>query len=108
MKRWIALKTPLPSAIFCANDPVALGAIKALMEAGIAVPDRVSVIGHDGSFPTQYSFPALTTVNVHPYQLGQEGVKAVIERFSGERKTAKRVFLYPELIIRNSVKSLSP
>jgi LacI family transcriptional regulator len=107
MKKWVSLKQALPTAIVCANDPVALGAIKALQEAGIAVPDKVSIIGHDGSFPVQYSLPGLTTVNVHPYQLGIEGVNALQERLSEGRKITKKIALYPELIIRDSVKQLT-
>jgi LacI family transcriptional regulator len=107
MKAWIGLKRSLPTAIFCANDPVALGVLKAILEAGLSVPDDISLITHDGAFPTQYSFPALTTVDVHPYQLGIEGVKLLRERIIEGRKMAKKVFLHPELVIRNSVKNLT-
>jgi LacI family transcriptional regulator len=105
MKIWINQKRPLPTAIFCANDPIALGAIRALLEANIPVPEKISIIGHDGSFPTQYSFPALTSVDVHPYQLGIEGVNLLRERIIEGRKIAKTVFLHPELVIRESVKT---
>jgi LacI family transcriptional regulator len=107
MQKWIGSKQTLPTAVFCANEPIAMGAIKALREANILVPENISVIGHDGSFPVDYSFPALTTVDVHPYQLGIEGVKLLRERLVDGRKIAKTVFLHPELVIRDSVKNTS-
>jgi LacI family transcriptional regulator len=106
MNRWISTKKPLPTAIFCINDPVALGAIKALQGSGIPVPEQVSVIGHDGSFPAQHLLPGLTSVDVHPYQLGVESVKALNERITEGRKIAKKITLYPELIIRESVRKI--
>jgi LacI family transcriptional regulator len=106
MKAWINRKRPLPTAIFCANDPIALGSIKALLEAAIPVPEKISIISHDGSFPAQYSFPALTSVDVHPYQLGIEGVNLLHERIIKGRKIAKTVLLHPELVVRESVKKL--
>ena len=107
MNSWIAQKQPLPTAIFCANDPVALGAVKALLENKISVPEDISIVAHDGSYPTQYSFPALTTVDVHPYQLGVEAVHLLQERILEDRKIVKKLFLYPELIIRDSVKRIN-
>jgi LacI family transcriptional regulator len=108
MQKWIGKKQALPTAIFCANDPVAIGAVNALREANISTPEDISILSHDGSFPAEYSFPALTTVDVHPYQLGVEGVKLLRERLTEGRKIAKTVFLHPELIIRDSVKNISP
>lgn len=104
MKEWLAKGESLPKALFCANDPIALGAVKALYEAGIRVPEDISIIAHDGSYPTQYSVPPLSTVDVHPYQLGYEAVKTLEERLINGRKLAKKVSFYPELIIRESVK----
>lgn len=106
MQEWISCGTPFPTAIFCANDPIALGAIKALHEAQLYIPEKISIVAHDGSYPTQYSLPPLTTVDVHPYQLGLESIAVLLERISGKRKIAKKILFYPELIIRDSVRSL--
>lgn len=104
MKEWIQKKAPLPTAIFCANDPVALGAIKALFEANIHIPEDISIIAHDGSYPTQYSMPPLTTVDVHPYQLGYEAMNILYQRIIDKRKYGLKLSLYPELLERMSVK----
>lgn len=106
MKEWINKGETLPTALFCANDPVALGAVKALYEAGLHIPDDISVVAHDGSYPTQYSVPPLSTIDVHPYQLGYESIKVLEERITEKRKTAKKILFYPELIVRESVKNI--
>lgn len=101
------IKLPkLPTAIFCANDPVALGAINGLMECGVKVPDDISIVAHDGSYATQYSFPPLTTVNVHPYHLGTEAVSLLSQRMNKTIKYSRELFIYPTLIKRSSVKNI--
>ncbi len=107
MSQWLDSGKELPTAIFCANDPVALGAVKALHEHGINVPKQISIVSHDSGYPTQYAIPPLTTVDVHPYLLGWEGIKAILERMSNERKVTKTVLLNPELIVRDSVARLN-
>lgn len=107
MKKWLGKKEPLPTALFCANDPAALGAMKALQEAGLRIPQDISVISHDGSYPTQFTYPELTTVDVHPYQLGWEGASLLLERLQNGRKITKRLMLIPKLMIRGSVSPCS-
>lgn len=107
MKSLLQKKAPLPTAFFCANDPIALGAMNALLESGFRIPDDISILSHDGSFPTQYSFPPLTTVDVHPYQLGLEGVSVLLNRMEEPQRVARRIHLYPELIVRGSVQDIS-
>lgn len=98
----IAKSSGLPTAFFCANDPIALGSIKALTENNLRVPVDISIVAHDGSFPTQYSYPPLSTVDVHPYQLGVEGVSLLLSRIKEKGGPPKQLLLYPELVIRES------
>lgn len=107
MKEWIAQGKELPTAIFCANDPIALGALNALHEAGIDVPGQISIVAHDGSYPTQYSTPPLSTIDVHPFQMGTEALNVLLERMNNERSVSKKVMFYPELIERASVRKIS-
>ena len=106
MQSIIESGTSLPTAFFCANDPIALGALKALFENHLKVPEDVSIIAHDGSFPTQYSIPPLTTVDVHPFQLGTEGVKLLLNRLSDKEAPAKQLLLYPTLLVRDSIQTI--
>lgn len=107
MKNWILQHTELPTALFCANDPVALGAMKALYEGGFRIPDDISIISHDGSYPAKYTTPPLTTIDVHPYTLGYESLGVLHQLFSGAERLARKILFYPELKARNSVKNIT-
>ncbi len=98
---------PLPTAIFCANDPVALGVLKVFWEVGIRVPDDISIVSHDGCFPAELTTPPLTTVNVHPYELGLEAVNMLEQRLQIAIKYSRTVCLSPALIERDSVKNIA-
>ncbi|MFP3471522.1 substrate-binding domain-containing protein, partial [Micrococcus sp. SIMBA_144] len=63
VRHWME-KDVLPSAILCSNDHIAFGALKALREAGLDVPEDVSLIGFDNILLTEYTSPALTTMSV--------------------------------------------
>lgn len=106
MKSWIDERTPLPTAIFCSNDPVALGIFRALTEAGLSVPEDISIVSHDGSFVTEHITPAITTVDVHPYQLGFEGAALLTEHLQTGRTIAKQLYLIPGLIQKGSVRKI--
>lgn len=97
----------LPTAIFCANDSVAIGALNCFTEKGIRVPTDISIVAHDGSYPTQYSIPPITTVDVHPYQLGTEGTRLLLRRIEDSVDYTCGVLLTPTLIVRNSVLNIS-
>ncbi|MBC2371232.1 LacI family DNA-binding transcriptional regulator [Listeria booriae] len=93
----------LPTAFFVANDPMAIGCLRALSEAGIAVPERVSIVGFNDISVSQYVSPALSTVRVYTEFMGEEGMDMLIERMNG-RKHAKRTILETDLILRESSK----
>lgn len=106
MMRALLKQKSLPTALFCANDPIALGASRAIMEAGMSVPRDFSIVAHDGSYPTQHSYPPLTTVDVHPFQLGVEGVSLLLKRLAQNVDYGRQVLLYPKLIERSSVREI--
>ncbi|MBU5595535.1 LacI family DNA-binding transcriptional regulator [Amphibacillus sp. MSJ-3] len=103
MKRAIeTLKTDLPTAFYIGNDPLAIGALRALHEAGIEVPNRVSVIGVDDISISKFVYPALSTVRIETELLGETAIDLVMERILTERKVAKKVYIDTSLIIRDS------
>ncbi|HLI08769.1 MAG TPA: LacI family DNA-binding transcriptional regulator [Ktedonobacteraceae bacterium] len=104
-KRLIARGMPC-SAIFCANDPTAIGVLKALREEGFRVPQDVSVVGFDDDM-AEYLTPALTTVRVNKEAMGATAVNTLIERFKNPGAVAKTITLGVELIKRDSVGPLS-
>lgn len=73
-----------PSAVFACNDVMALGAMRALREAGLAVPGDVSVVGFDGISMAEYVDPPLATVKQPIQELGRMAVHILIGRMNGE------------------------
>jgi LacI family transcriptional regulator len=90
------------TAIFSANDHMAFGAIKALKEEGLRVPEDVSVIGFDNIEASALSNPPLTTIMQPTYQLGEVSVKILIKLLSGETLDQKKYLLKTQLIERKS------
>ncbi|MFD0050727.1 LacI family DNA-binding transcriptional regulator [Actinomycetes bacterium NPDC127524] len=91
----------LPTAFFAGNDLLAIGALRALHEKGIAVPERVNIIGVNDISVSKYVYPPLSTVKVHTELMGETAVYLLIERMA-DRKIAKKIFIATELVIRNS------
>jgi LacI family transcriptional regulator len=84
------------------NDQMALGAIAALTERGLRIPDDVSVVGFDGTPESAYFLPALTTVHQDFAALGEQSVEYLVSLIKNPKKTNHQRVLYPELIIRKS------
>ncbi|MFW6308665.1 MAG: LacI family DNA-binding transcriptional regulator [bacterium] len=93
----------LPSAFFADNDIIALGAIKALKENNINVPEDISIIGFDDMPFCEISDPPLTTVRVYKEKFGELGLKRLIEKMEGADKIKQKIQIKTELIIRESV-----
>ncbi|TJY42154.1 LacI family transcriptional regulator [Cohnella pontilimi] len=91
-------------ALFCGNDLLALGAIKALEQAGIRVPEEVAVVGYDDIFSASLFKPALTTVRQPITDIGKELVSLLfqsVEQLS-ENRSARKIVIPTELIVRES------
>lgn len=101
MKRLLSGEA-LPSAIFCANDLVAIGAMKAIHEAGLKIPEEIAVIGIDDIDLAAYVRPALSTVRVPKEELGKFAVKILIDRIEGGHELPVRLDLPFELVVRES------
>lgn len=93
----------LPTAFFTSSDVMAIGSLRALHESGIAVPERVSVIGLNDMSISKYVYPSLSTIKVYTEIMGETAVDMLVERLEG-RKIAKKVFIATKLVIRKSVK----
>lgn len=94
---------PEVTAVFCANDEVALGFIRAMHEQGRKVPDDVSVIGFDGIPLGEYSFPPLTTVRQDFRRTGSTMIDLIAEQLGGGPRDGSRHIVIPtELVIRES------
>lgn len=100
MNKIIANK-PYPEAVFAASDLMALGALKALKEAGISVPEDIKVIGCDDIEACRYSDPPLATVRQDKEKMGEVAAHMLHELIN-VNKTISPVLVEPELIIRDS------
>jgi LacI family transcriptional regulator len=99
---------PLPDAIFCANDGVAIGCIEALAELGLRVPDDISVAGFDDSLIARTTVPQLTTVRQPLRAMGMRAVEVLLDsirRQNGESIShSENPIVFPvELVTRASV-----
>lgn len=97
------------TAIFAANDYMAAGAISALAESGIRVPDDVSVVGYDNAPISGHYLQKLTTVDDRGFEIGRAAAEQILGRLSSEQDetyTGVRIFLEPNLVVRNSTKPL--
>jgi len=93
----------LPDAFFCANDEMAWGCTRALMDAGIKVPEQVSVIGFDDVMLSAYYSPALTTIHSPVTELGSESAIELLRimKLDGPLK-GEITRLSPSLVVRNT------
>ncbi len=95
------LEQPGFTAVFLANDRMALGAYRALREAGVRIPEEVSVVGFDDLAFAAYLDPPLTTLRQPAYEMGRAAASAVLSRLSGAEPA--NVVLSCELVPRASV-----
>lgn len=99
--------TPRPTAIFCASDAMAAGALLALHQAGLSVPRDVCVVGYDDLPNSQYTIPPLTTVRQPIYEIGRHAAAVVIDQIEGVRAAPEHAKLDVELVVRASCGALA-
>jgi LacI family transcriptional regulator len=92
---------PRPTAIFTANDAMAIGALGALVEAGCAVPDEIALVGFDDIPIARFLAPPLTTVNVPIADLGRRGFE-LLRASSANPPSAQTLKLETTLVVRQS------
>lgn len=101
MKKILASR-PRPTAVFCANDRSAFGAVEAILEAGLRIPEDISVVGFDDSLEARLSPVPLTTVAQPGYEMGVAAARTLIAMVEGTSHPRLTVFP-PKLIERSSV-----
>ena len=90
-----------PDAVFCANDLAAIGALRAIQERGLKVPQDVGLVGFDDILVSRYVVPSLTTIRQPQERTGTEAGRAILDALAG--KTPPETISIPcELVIRES------
>ncbi len=92
----------IPSAVFIASDTVALGALHALHEANIKIPDDMAVIGFDDIPLSEFINPPLSTVHLPAYSLGQASASLLIQQLTEQIPQREQIFLKTRLVIRST------
>lgn len=96
----------LPTAVFCCNDVMALGAISAIGEKGLKVPDDISIIGYDNIHASRFYSPPLTTIHQSKSRLGAQAVNLLFQRIGDKSGQHQVIEIHPELVVRSSVKKI--
>jgi DNA-binding LacI/PurR family transcriptional regulator len=100
-KQLLARKQPF-TALFAYNDISAIGSIYAFQEAGLRVPDDVSVVGFDDIQSAGYMNPPLTTVKQPLHKMGEIAARILLDRIEGRTKYISEFTIEPELLVRKS------
>lgn len=90
------------TALFAYNDASAIGAIRAIREAGLNVPNDISVVGFDDIEGAAFHFPSLTTVRQPLHRMGSIAAKTMIDRLEGLEDCPGQIAVEPELVVRES------
>jgi LacI family transcriptional regulator len=104
----LALREP-PSAIFAYNDMMALGAMQAINERGLRIPDDIAIIGFDGIALTKYSCPPISTVEQPIPEMCRLAIRMLLDRINDRAPMdARTVVVEPRLICRSSTLGRTP
>lgn len=107
MLELLQLPTP-PDAVFCFNDVMAVGALRACTEAGVRVPEDVAVAGFDDISEGRYSTPTLTTISPDMDILVREVLRILVRRIEGYTGPGERIHIPWTLTVRESTRGRRP
>ena len=99
-------RRPDITAVFCANDLLAVGALSALAKRGIRVPEDIGIVGFDDSELARHTSPPLTTMRIYSRDMARSAVKRVLERLEGGALPPVRLEYPIDLIVRESCKEV--
>jgi LacI family transcriptional regulator len=105
MKELLKLKER-PTAVFAACDKIAFGAIDAMKEEGVSVPEDISIIGYDDIEIARYITPRLTTIRQNREEIGKTAVDLLVKQINEKEKLKINKIIPVELVVRDSCKKL--
>jgi LacI family transcriptional regulator len=105
VKTLLELRRP-PTAVFCSNDFMALGAMQGAREAGVAIPEQLSVVGFDDMAISSYVHPGLTTVRQPAYDMGSLGADILLGRIRTPGQPPVHRILETSVVVRGSTAAI--
>ncbi|MHC1682215.1 MAG: LacI family DNA-binding transcriptional regulator [Clostridiaceae bacterium] len=106
MEKFLSLDK-IPTAVFCSNDDMAIGAIKAAFKKGLSVPRDISIAGFDNIGFAEYTHPTLTTVRRPMNEISIIGGKKIIDLIDKQEYVGEKIYIKTELVVRESVAKLN-
>jgi DNA-binding LacI/PurR family transcriptional regulator len=100
--KYILDATPPPTAVFVASDVVAFGAMEAIRERGLRIPEDIALVGFDDVPMSRYIEPSLTTIQLPVIELARQSCDMLICLINGEQPAQPQVFLDANLVVRKS------
>ncbi len=100
-ERLLEKKLPF-TAVFAANDQMAIGAMRAFMDRGLRIPEDVAVIGMDNNFPSTLTSPALSSIDIPKYEMGRQAMELLAARVENPERPPEVRSLDTKLIVRKS------
>ncbi len=97
----------LPTALFCANDELALGSMFQIKKAGLRVPDDISIVGFDNMIYGEVTDPPLTTIEQPAYEIGKRSMHRLLDLIEGKTISENLEILPHKLVIRESCKKIN-
>ena len=91
-----------PTALFCTNDTIAIGAVKAILRSGLRIPEDIAVVGYDDSENSRMIEPELTTVQVDKIAMGRLAAERLIALIEGEAPRKETIQTTVKLVVRKS------
>lgn len=103
-RKLIQLSNP-PDGIFAVNDSTAVGAMKALQKMGIAIPEKIAIMGFSSGSYSDITTPTLSSVDQHGYEMGQKAASTLLERIKAQRiGHGETFYINTNLVLRESTK----
>src|SRR5690606_11788557 len=91
-----------PTAIYGGNDNVAIGALKAVQDADLRVPEDIAVVGFDDIEMASYTTPRLSTIHQPRYEIGKRAMQLLLQKINKEKIERPHIILEDKLIVRES------
>ena len=97
--RSLLQRDPRPDGVFCHNDPLAIGAMNAILDAGLRIPEDVAIIGSGNLYIDNSLRVALSSIDQHSAQLGESAGEIVLDLIESKAKPATRATILDPVVV---------